>query len=193
MPYNLPSAWDPGYALPGNVTDEGLERRAFVTKQMPRGSYDDPEVGTGGMVVPQYVKDEGYGQGTHTTKWMPSGTYVGPKVPNWLNQRPRVVRSQPAPGGGKVVTVQAMGDDAPMPLVFDQYGRRAAQALLETVGRLPAGAREKALRAIMDKVDKSLWSRTQTILKRYLAQEMPIAQAFPEALARALSTGIAAE
>ena len=39
MPFNLPPSWDPGYALPDNVKDEGLERRAFVTKQMPRGTY----------------------------------------------------------------------------------------------------------------------------------------------------------
>lgn len=193
MPYNLPPPWDPGYALPDNVVDEGLQRRALITKQMPRGTYDQPKVGTGGYVVPQYVMDEGYGQGTFTTKWMPSGTYVGPKIPHWLNQRPRVVREKRLPGGGKVVTVQAMGDDAPMPVVFDTYGRRAADAILSRVSMLPPGQREVALRAIMNHVDKSLWSRTQTIAKRYLAQRMPPAQAFAEALARALSTGLAAE
>jgi hypothetical protein len=193
MAYNLPAAWDPGYVLPENVRDEGLERRALVTKQMPRGTYDNPSVGTGGYAVPQYVKAEGYGQGTFTTKWQPSGSYNGPAIPAWLNQRPRVVKSQPAPGGGRVVTVQALGDDAPLPLVFDQYGRRAADALLSRVARLPAGQREPALRAILTQVDKSLWSRTQTITKRYLAQGVPLAKAFPEALARALSVGIAAE
>lgn len=194
MAYNLPSAWDAGYALPENVEDEGLERRAFVTKQMPRGTYDNPSVGTGGMAVPQYVRDEGYGQGTFTTKWQPSGSYSGPRVPNWLNQRPKVLREQRIPGGGRVVTVQSLGDDdAPMPLPFAQYGQKAAQALLTRVAQLPPGSREAALRTIMNQVDKSLWSRTQTITKRYMAQGVPLAQAFPEALARALSTGIAAE
>ncbi len=193
MAFNLPAAWDPGFVLPANVRDEGLQRRGFVTKQLPRGTYDDPEAGTGGFAVPQYVRDEGYGQGTFTTKWQPSGTYNGPKVEHWLNQRPQVIREQRMPGGGRVVTVQAMGDDAPMPVIFDQYGKRAAQALLSRVAKLPAGSRETALRTIMAQVDKSLWSRTQTITKRYLAQGMPLAQAFPEALARALSTGIAAE
>lgn len=193
MAYNLPPAWDPGFVLPENVHDEGLERRALVTRQMPRGTYDNPRVGTGGFAVPQYVRDEGYGQGTFTTKWQPSGTYNGPRIPFWLNQRPKVVREQRMPGGGRVVTVQALGDDAPMPIVFDQYGQKAARALLARVATLPPGKRETALRAIMDKVDKSLWARTQTITKRYMAQGMPLAQAFPEALARALSTGIAAE
>jgi hypothetical protein len=193
MAFNLPAAWDPGFVLPQNVHDEGLQRRGLVTKQMPRGTYDNPSVGTGGFAVPQYVRDEGYGQGTFTTKWQPSGSYNGPAIPNWLNQRPKVVRTQRIPGGGRMVTVQAMGDDAPMPLVFDQYGTKAAQALLARVSTLPPGRRQSALKTIMAQVDKSLWTRTQDITKRYLSQGMPLVQAFPAALARALSTGIAAE
>lgn len=38
-PYNLPAAWDPGYALPAYVEAEGLGRGAMVTKWQPRGSY----------------------------------------------------------------------------------------------------------------------------------------------------------
>ncbi len=194
MAYNLPNAWDPGFVLPDNVEDEGLERRGFVTKQMPRGSYDNPAVGTGGMVVPQYVSDEGYGQGTFTTKWQSSGTYSGPRIPHWLNQRPQVVREKKLPGGGRVVTVQALGDDdAPMPTPFETYGQKAAQALISRVATLPPGRRQQAMRSIMDQVDKSLWKRTGDITRRYATQGVPVAQAFPVALARALSTGIAAE
>lgn len=194
MAYNLPPPWSSGYVLPQNVRDEGLQRRAFITKMMPRGTYDDPRVGTGGFQVPQYIRDEGYGQGTFTTKWLPSGTYVGPKVQHWLNQRPVVASVKPLPGGGKVVTMDALGsDDAPMPKVFDDYGQRAAQALISTVSRLPAGQRKTAMKTIMDKVDPSLWKRTQAITKRYMAQGASVTQAFPQALARALSTGVAAE
>lgn len=192
MAYNLPDAWDPGYVLPKNVRDEGLERRAFVTKQMPRGTYDQPDVGTGGYRVPKYVMDEGYGQGTFTTKWQRSGSYSGPKVPNWLNQRPKVVREQPLPGGGRVVTIQAMGD-APLPAPFEDYGAKAAQMLIAQVSALPPGQRVTALRQILDKVDRSLWGRTQDIMRRYQGQGMAPPQAFSLALARALSTGIAAE
>ena len=193
MAYNLPNAWDPGFVLPSNVEDEGLERRGFVTKWAPRGTYDNPSVGYGGFAVPQYIRDEGYGQGTFTTKWQPSGAYNGPKVPHWLNQRPQVTRVRKLPGGGQAVTIQPLGDDEPMPAPFETYGQRAAQVLLGSVANLPAGKREPALRAIMDKVDKSLWTRTQDILKRYRAQGVPIAQALPQAISRAMSTGIAAE
>ena len=193
MAYNLPPAWSPGYDLPKNVVDEGLQRRAFVTKQMPRGSYDNPSVGSGGYDVPQYVLDEGYGQGSYTTKWQPDGTYNGPKVKNWLNQHPTVVGSRPMPGGGRQYTVQAMGDDAPMAPVFEQYGANAANAILASVARLPRHARTRALKATLDTVDKSLWKRTLDIAKRYQAQGATPGQAIRQGLARAMSAGIAVE
>lgn len=108
MPYNLPPPWDPGFALPQNAKDEGDQRQAFVTKQMPRGTYDQPSVGYGGYAVPQYVKDEGYGQGTFTSKWLPNGTYTVPKIPHWQNNRPTVVSEQKLPGGGRKITIKRM-------------------------------------------------------------------------------------
>lgn len=194
MAYNLPAAWDPGFVLPKNVQDEGLERRAFVTKQMPRGTYDQPAVGTGGYKVPQYVLDEGYGQGTFTTKWQPSGSYSGPKVPHWLNRRPQVVRSKPLPGGGKVVTVQPLdGDGDAIPAAYQDYGTKAAQTIISRISRLPVSRRADAMRSLLAKLDKSLWSRTNDIWKRYVAQGVAPDKAFPLALARAISAGFSAE
>lgn len=190
--YNLPPAWDPGFCLPKNVQDEGLERRAFVTKQMPRGTYDNPSVGDGGYDVPQYIKDEGYGQGTFTTRWPPDGTYDGPKIPHWLNQRPKVTKVTRLPGGGRRVTVQALGDD-PLPEPFESYGQRAAATVIAHFAPLPTGLRQVAMRRFLDTVDKSLWSRTQDFFRRYVQQKIPPQDAFPLALARALSTGIVAE
>lgn len=107
MAYRLPSAWDPGYAMPKNALDEGLERRAFTTKWTPRGTYDNPAVSKtpGGYAIPKYVQDEAYGQGARVTSWQPSGTYNGPKIPQYLNQRPHVAIAG-SPGGAKVVTVR---------------------------------------------------------------------------------------
>lgn len=106
MPYNLPPPWDPGFALPKNVTDEGDQRQAFVTKEMPRGTYDQPTVGYGGYAVPQYVKDEGYGQGTFTSKWLPPGTTTMPPIPHWQNNRPKVLSETRLPGGGRRIVIQ---------------------------------------------------------------------------------------
>ncbi len=192
MAYNLPPSWDSGFVLPENVIDEGLQRRAFVSKWMPRGTYDDETDGTAGYDVPQYVLDEGIGQGAFTTEWQPRGTYNGPRIPHWLNQRPKVVKTQALPGGGQVVTVQPLGD-APLPDPFETYGQKAAQGLIARVSGLPQGQRQKVLKGILDQVDKSLWTRTQDIFNRYLKQGMTPQDAFPLALARAMSTGIVAE
>ncbi len=201
MAYNLPPAWDAGFALPKNVRDEGLERRAFVTKWMPRGTYDDSTDGTAGYNVPQYIKDEGTGQGAFTTFWQPRGTYNGGRVPHWLNQRPTVTGVVQLPGGGKQVTVQTgtaqagMGDDAPIGGPYDAYGQRAAQALISKVrNEVPPAQQSKVMKAVLDEIDPSLWARTTDIFNRYVReQKMPPANAFPLALARALSTGIVAE
>lgn len=111
MPYNLPPPWDAGFALPQNVRDEGLERRAFVTKEMPRGTYDMPQVGTGGYAVPDYVMKEGYGQGTYTSKWLPPGTTTMPAIPHWLDNRPKVSSEKKMAGGGRKITIMRPGSN----------------------------------------------------------------------------------
>lgn len=200
MAYGLPPPWDSGYALPGNVLDEGLQRRAFVTKQMPRGTYYQSAVGDGGYAVPQYVLDEGYGQGTFTTKWAPSGSYPGRRIPHWLNQRPQTVADQPLPGGGQKITIQrAMGglggiqSEPPMPNPIATYGQRAATALMNRMATLPPAHRKTVLKATLDQVDPSLWKRTAQLARQYNNQGMPAAQALHQGLAHAMSSGIAAE
>lgn len=209
MAYNLPPPWDPGYALPDNVRDEGLQRRGFVTKQMPRGTYDQPEVGTGGYVVPQYVMDEGYGQGTFTTKWEPRGEYDGGKIPYWLNNRPKVLSERKLRGGGRAITMAApvmvrpndQGSatamfglpEAPLPPQFVNYGEQAADVIINRVAGFPKAQRPAALRSMMDRLDRTLWNRTQAIAAQLVRQGMTPGQAFRPALVRALSAGIAAQ
>lgn len=188
MAYNLPPPWDPGFALPSNVRDEGLERRGFVTKQMPRGTYDAPNVGTGGYAVPKYVMDEGYGQGTFVTKWMPRGTR--PNVPHYLDRRPRVVAAKPVRDGTEY-TVALSGSD--VPALYQQFGQRAAAVILERVARVPAGSRKATLKQILDTIDPTLWSRTATAATKYQSAGLPAPAALARGLADTLSTGIAAE
>lgn len=189
MPYNLPPPWNAGYALPDNVDDEGLERRAFITKMLPRGSYDPSTDGTGGFAVPKYVLDEGTGQGTYTTKWQASGTYSGPRIPHFLNRRPTLVKATPLPGGATLATVQAMsGDDD----ALADYGAKAASVLWASVKSVPGPQRAAALRAMMNKVDPSLWSRTSSIYNELSQQGVPPDRALASAMQRALSSGLTA-
>lgn len=192
MAYNLPPPWDPGYALPDNVSDEGLERHAYVTKWLPRGTYDAPRVGGGGYAVPGYVRAEGYGQGTYTTKWIPRGYFDLP-APHRLNRRPRVVAegnySAEVPGPARAVT---FGDTDLHPL-FTNYGTRAADILIRSVQGLPQKQAKARLKAYMDRLDPTLWGRTAQLTRGYMSKGLQGWAALRAGLATAMSAGIAAE
>jgi hypothetical protein len=199
MPFGLPPAWNPGFAMPDNALDEGLERRALVTRQMPRGTYDDPSVGTGGYVVPQYVRDEGYGQGAFVTKWMARGEY-GPRVPQWIQRQPTVSKLKRT-GDGNLVTIQrrafsglgGLSGEPPLPAPFEQHGARAAAEILARINRLAPSERKQQLRRVLDQIDPSLWNRTAEITRRYVGQGLSAGEAFTRGLARALAAGMAAD
>jgi len=217
MAYRLPPPWDPGYALPSNVRDEGLQRQAFVTKWTPRGTYDNVSVGAAGYVVPQYVMDEGTGQGAYTTDWLPDGTYSGPKVPHWLNQRPTVqqrslgkgaravtvTRQQRQPSlGVQAQTAAAMSgtdasgpvpDGSQLPEMFETFGHQAASHILSSVARIAPKQRKAVLQKVLHGIDPSLWNRTAAITKRHLAAGASPQQALHAGLSRALGAGMAAE
>jgi hypothetical protein len=108
--FNLPPPWNPGYALPSNVKEEGLERHAYVTKMLARGTYDNSTDGSAGYAIPSYVRAEGTGRGTFTTMWTPRG-YYGPRIPNYLNRQP--------------VANIVLGDVDPIPLRTAQINQNA--------------------------------------------------------------------
>lgn len=206
MAYNLPPPWDPGYALPDNVRDEGLERKAYVTKWMVRGTYDAPRVGSGGYVLPPNVQAEGYGQGTYTTKWLPRGYYDG-RVPHYLNRRPAVIADRRIGPRMRAVTyappvavqpfdqgqaVAVSGTDDLHP-VFTNYGERAANILLSAVSGLPQQQAKAKLKMLMDRIDPTLWGRTAELTRRYMAQGLAGIAALRAGLAMAMGSGIAAE
>lgn len=197
MAFNLPPPWDPGFALPGNVRAEGLQRRGFVTEWMPRGTYDQPVVGTGGYAVPQYVMDEGYGQGTFTTTWEPRGEYDGGKIPHWLDKRPQLIGDSRRPRGGRNVTVavpvSGLGDDASAPQSLADFGEKGAAMIIAQIAQFPAAKRTWHLRLILDKLDPTLWKRTRDIAAALVASGVAKGAAFRQALARALTAGFAAE
>jgi hypothetical protein len=193
MAFNLPPPWDPGFALPSNVRDEGLERRAFVTRQAPRGTYDDPSVGTGGYAVPGYVLKEGYGQGAYGTKWAPRGRYDIP-VPNRLNQRPKTPvlikeGSQQVIGGS---TGSNLGGTK-LPTVYESFGAKAAAAMIQPVLAAEPSERKNILKRIMDAIDPTLWTRTAALADQYAKAGHSAMAALQAGLARALATGAARE
>ena len=196
-PFRLPPPWNPGYALPQNVDDEGLERHAYTTAWAPRGSFDNPKVGTAGYAVPQYVKDEGYGVGAMVTRWAPRGSYPGPKVPFWLDkQSAKVVGRKRLPGGATQLQIQTMAGveisktgKAP----FTNYGMKSAAALIETVKMMPPAMRTAQLRKAMEKIDPNLYARSEKLATAESKAGVPADVALERGIAAAMSQGIASE
>jgi len=177
--FKLPPAYDPSlnYAIPKYMKDEGLTNRAVVTKWAPRGTYDDPNAfdpsWDKAYAVPEYVLDEGYGQGAKVSEWPPRGFYVGA-----VKTAARIKSAQ-----------KALGDVAlAQPAPAQRFGRQAAGKILAQVRALPAAARKKQLRALLDRIDPRLWDRVYRLTREYSEQRgVAVGQALELALARALS------
>lgn len=200
--YNLPPSWNPGYAIPPSVMDEGLERRAFVTAELPRGTYDNPRVGNGGYAVPQYVDEEGYGRGAFTTSWLPRG-FTGGNVPHYLDQQFARITGQASLGRGKGVVMAMstpMGDTtAPYSSsganlgVFGSFGKRAAAAMIASARRLPPARRSAGLKAMMDKIDPTLYGRAGRLAATASSQGASPSAALAHGLAAAMTEGMLTE
>lgn len=202
-PYNLPPPWAPGFDNPTNADAEGLVRGTFVTKQLPRGTYDQPSVGTGGYVVPNYVMDEGYGQGAFNTKWMPRGEAVI-LPPNWLDQPTSILRSTAPARGGDRYNLEVMSglgaiDASALPEPgspgdpIAQYGRVSARQVIARMRKLPAADRVSTLKVVLDTVDPTLWQRVADRSQVYLKAGQSSLSALEQALASSLSEGFAKE
>lgn len=167
--YNLPNAYNPGYADPEYVLEDGLQRRASVTPMTPRGTYDDPKVGSGGYALPNYIGKENYGQGTYTTKWAKRGTFDTPAIPQ-------------------------LGDiDYQSSNVFGTFGARAAARIVGRVMRLPSSQRRAALKAALDKIDPKLFARAERYTNAEIAKGAHPRAALVKGLAKAMSEGMLEE
>lgn len=203
--YNLPPPWHPGYADPGNVEAEGLVRGTFTTRQLPRGTYDEPAVGTGGYAVPEYVMDEGYGQGAFVTKWMPRGETVIPD-PRYLETPTTIVGpASPVRGGVSypMAVLNGLGSDLPPVSALPepggaadpirQYGVKAARAITSRLRKLPINERPIAMRAVLDTIDRGLWNRVQTRAQPLVKRGQSAPAALEQALASSFSDGMLQE
>jgi hypothetical protein len=199
MAWNLPKAWSPGFALPGYVRAEGLQRRAFVTEYPPDGTYDNPDVGNNGnFAVPKYIMKEGYGGGAFVTKWAPRGTYYGPKIPQFIEMpESEVTSSKKLPGGGYEYNVDSLAGDSsidePMPEPFESFGTQAADVIIKAVARAPRNQRKAHMRTILNKIDPTLYGRATGIARTLVGHGMHPTQAVGRGIAKAMSTGMAAE
>lgn len=182
--YDLPPPWNPGYAIPGNVADEGLERHAFVTGMTARGTYDNPSVGSSGYAIPGYVRDEAYGQNAMGTRWAPRGSYAGPPVPHWLNQHPKAPIVKLGGLGGTDV------QPAQIPAAYRAYGNRAATAIVKAIHAVTPAHRTAALKRALDHIDPTLYNHVDSLTKNYIRAGVPSTQALHAGISHAMSHGI---
>ncbi len=217
--YNLPPPWNPGYAIPESVMSEGLQRHAFTTKWAPRGTYDNSTDGTAGYAIPKYVVAEGTGRGTFTTAWLPRG-YYGPDLPNYLNRHPlpdSKVVVQKRPGMGDVAEYNILGSSLPKPqpvppkairralgdvspaavakgsAALTKYGRRTSSIIMRKLAKVAPGQRDATFKMIADRIDPSLYNRTQAEADKAKAKGAPASAAFEIGLANAMQTGFLSE
>ncbi len=186
--YNLPSPWNPGYAIPENVMSEGLQRHAYTTKWAPRGTYDNTTDGSAGYAIPQYVKAEGTGRGTFTTAWLPRG-YYGPAIPHYQNRHPLRPDN---------ITAQALSGTDPVAAqrgnaALSKYGQRTARVIMNKLARTPVNRRDAMLRTIANHIDPTLYDRTQQEAQKAVAKGVPVNQSLEYGLANAMATGFVGE
>lgn len=194
--YNLPPSWNPGYADPEYVQDEGLQRRAFVTRMSPRGTYDDPKVGAGGYALPNYIGKEGYGQGTYVTKMTKRGTYNGPAVPNYLDRQPKVIGERAIGKGAAIVSFALSGidpQDVASTNMYAKFGARAAARIIAHVMRMPPQQRRAAMKAALNAMDPSLFGKAERYSNELVTSGVPVQVALARGLARAITEGMLLE
>lgn len=171
-PFPIPKPWQSGLAIPGYMQNEGLREGAFVTHPTPRGTYDAPNPFDPSWdktyAVPDYILSEGYGQGARVTHWQPRGTYVG---------------------------ATGMGDTSvpAIPSRFAAYGQKAARTLIAQVSRLPPASRKSAIRRLMNRIDPSLFSRTERYAQQFAAQGHNPQSALELGMAKAMAEGFTKE
>src|SRR5277367_5883047 len=189
--YDNPDVGTGGYVVPQYVIKEGYGQGAFVTKWAPRGTYF-------GRKIPAWLNRPGNqikaiqpgknGGTTFTLQSLPN-----PNIPPGITRLGGGSNYSATPTAPALGDVSAAGGSTVIHPAYEQYGQRAAAVILNGVSQVSPKQRKPLLKRTLDTIDKSLWSRTQTIANGYIAKGMPPAQALHHGLARAMSTGLLAE
>lgn len=192
--------WNPRYAYPANVLAE-TGRFARVTPSAPRGTYDDPEIPDAWSphyALPGNVRAERPGQGVNVSPGLPRG-YGGDEVPSefaasalegWGS-----LGATPPPKLGKLAKGQrAVGGKLTLGGSSDpiaNFGKSGAAAVIAAAKSLPPGDRRKALRAMLDAVDPSMWGAVEQKLNAQKKRGVTPAGGIQGAVAAALANHFA--
>lgn len=181
--YHLPHPWNPGYAIPKYVLAEPPERGTFTTQWLPRGTIS--------QIVPDYLAKPGRKILGRTDADL--GSLGGTSLDCATLADPTLQGSSLAGDtlGAQVYELEPLGALGANPVAA--YGQRAAGWIMSTINRVPAPQRKAALRALLDAVDRGLWSKVDAAGQKYQAAGMNPKAALARALAEHMSAGIAHE
>jgi hypothetical protein len=203
----LPPPWKSGYAIPGYIKNENLERGARVTAMLPRGTIFTGGIppGDAGYVLPSWVKREPLGRGVFTTNQLPRGTGY-PK--NAQNPAPVSSLSGSSLGGsslggsslgGSSLGSKRLGKTGGRSRSSSKdgvanYGLQAADLVLRQIDQLPsANDKRAALSAALEKIQSGLYNTVEQKTAQYAAKGYSPREALRRALAASMANGLAAE
>lgn len=170
--YNLPTPWNPGYAIPAYVMAEPPGRGTFTTKWLERGTID--------TLLPN-VLGNGNGGSLQNPKGMGSlgGCSLGDMV-------------GPISGMGAVAPGLRKPGFAGDPIAA--YGKRVAEYLTSTLSGVDPEMRKIALKALLDELDPALWPSVAAKAEKLKGTKgLDAKEALRRALAAALADGFARE
>lgn len=170
--YNLPSAWNAGYAIPAYVNAEPPARGTFTTAWLPRGTISE-------VLPPLMAEPE------------PLGSLSGSSLDGSVLAGPTLA--------GPTLHGDSLGLQArrlAQPLGADPvggYGASAAAWIMKSIARVPQPQRKAALRALLDAVDPALWGEVDRLGEQLRQQGVAPAAALERALAQAMAKGVVVE
>lgn len=181
--YHLPHPWNPGYAVPKYVLAEPPERGTFTTQWLPRGTIS--------QIVPDYLAKPGRKILGRTDADL--GSLGGTTLDCSTLSRPTLAGHslEGSSLGAEVYTLEPLGAGGTDPVLA--YGMKASSWIMSTISRVPQPQRKAALRALLDAIDPSLWSKVDADGQKHQAAGMNPKAALARALAENMSAGIAHE
>jgi hypothetical protein len=159
--YQLPTPWNPGYAIPDYVMAEPPERGTFTTQWLPRGTIP--------ALVPDFMAKPMGGS--------PSMKLLG-----------RTDAGLSGLGDSRyelVPNAQSLGSDAA------EYGNVVAMTLIEGMKKIPPAKRVGTMKRAMDILHPTLYARANDYAAKLAARGVTPPRALQQGIARAVSDTVA--
>lgn len=208
---DIAPSWHGGYALPANVLDEPIRRGTITTGYTPRGTFDDPVPSPPwdpGYALPENVRDEPLGANPIVTKYLPRRTVSSLMPPLFEGVVEDILDEVKTTPDINVDTgVQwldnaswryGFGDDGDVDDgagtgAVDEFGDRAAHAILQAARSLPSSERAALITDTLEQLEPGLSTQVRNRAATLARQGLDPRNALENAIAQGVSAGLVAE